>query len=404
MKLEPQARRNLWVYSACTAISRFGGQYQFLAVTALTYAVTGSAFATALQMAVSSIPAILLARWSGLLADRHDPRKVVAAVSVLQAALTLLYIGTRNVGLILGLNFLVSSAAVFLRPARAALMPELVGKSALMEANARMATINGVVQLLAPGLAGSLLVRTGADTAFIVNAASYLFPAVAMWFVRPVQTRTVAARGRERFGLADVWTFLRGQPDILLLLAVYGGYSLGMWSVNALFFPYAKEVLHASAEVVGWSISAYFGAYTVTGLVMERWGRLFHNVRWLLAGSFIGAAVWAGYALTRSVPIALVLSAFDGVIFTYAVTLFETSIQERAPDATRGRIFGFVGAYDELCTVSGQLMGGALVGWLGVLKSIWLSAGLTVVLVAAAGCQPRLRGARMREHVSEQEM
>ncbi|HYG59257.1 MAG TPA: MFS transporter, partial [Symbiobacteriaceae bacterium] len=231
---------------------------------------------------------------------------------------------------------------------------------------------------------------------FLFNAASFLVPAGAMLLVRLVEpvahTRHVSAPA-----LASTWAFLRDTRGMAALLAGYGGYMLGMWSVNTIFFPYTYDVLQAGTDVVGWSISAYFGAFTVTGFVLERWGRHLRNPR-LLFGAYLGGAlVWAGYAFTRSVPLAILLSAFDGIVYTYAVTLFETRIQEDAPPETRGRIFGVIHAYDEVCTVSGKLLGGALAGTAGILPGIRLSAGLTAGLVAlvmgAAGYYRRQRTA-----------
>lgn len=244
----------------------------------------------------------------------------------------------------------------------------------------------GAVELASPLLAGLILVRTGSTVAFLFNAISFLFPAAAMLLVRLVEP-VPAGRGpgtgaASSSALASTWAFLRESRGMITLLAGYGAYMLGMWAVNAIFYPYTKEILHAGPEVLGWSISAYFGAYTVTGFVLERWGRHLRKQRLLLAGYLFGAAVWVGYAFTRSIPVAILLSVFDGFVYTYAVTLFETRIQEEAPPQSRGRIFGVVRAYDEATTVSGQLLGGALATYTGVLPGIRLSAGLTAVLVA----------------------
>lgn len=391
-----QNARSLWIYAAGNAVSRFGGQFQFIAVSTLTYTLTHSPLATALQMAITGLPFILLARWSGIPADRFDPRRVITVVSLVQAFLTLGYLLSDHLAWIVLLNFLVASASAFLIPARRALVPQMVGKEHLLKANARLASIGGVVELTSPIVAGYLVARTGPSTAFLFNAASFLFPALAMFLVQlaePVRSSVAASVS----AFASTFAFLRESKGMTALLAGYGGYMLGMWSVNAIFFPYTFDVLQGDSNVVGWSISAYFGAYSLTGFVLERWGERMRHPRWLFGAFLAGAVVWVGYAFTRSIPIAILLSAFDGIVYTYAITLFETRVQEEAPPESRGRIFGVIRAYDELSTVTGQLMGGALATYTGVLPGIRLSAGLTggivAIVLAVSGYRARRQAA-----------
>jgi|GEM_PF-2532084 len=383
--------RNLWVLTISDALSRFGGQFQFFAVMALIYTQTGSPLLTALQMTAGSLPYVLLAKWAGQVADRHDPRRTIILGNLAMAALTLGYLLTDRISLYLFLNLMVASAATFQMSARAALMPQLVGKENLLKANARMATVRGGVQLLAPGLAGTLLLFTGSEAAFLINAVSYLAPALAMLWVTPVEPVKRSAPAGRAVGArpgSEAWAFLSGRPDLLMILVAYGAYEIGMWAVNALFIPYTSSILGGGTDIMGWSVSFYFGAGLLTGLAIERWGHLLRNPRLLYAAYFVGALVWGGYCLTRSIPVALVLSAFDGLVFTYAWTLFETRIQEEAPPESRGQVFALARAGDEICTVAGQVGGGAAATYAGVIPSMAGFAGLTVVLlglIALAG-------------------
>ncbi|MFZ5814676.1 MAG: MFS transporter [Bacillota bacterium] len=382
--------RNLWLVSVADALSRFGGQFQFFAVIALIYTVTGSPLLTALQMTTASLPVILLSRWAGSVADRHDPRRVILLANLAQAGLALCYLLVDDVWAYLGLNLLLHTAGTFGNTARSALMPQLVGREQILKANARLATFRGAVQLLSPGLAGTLVVLTGADLAFLFNAVSFLFPALAMLLVTPVERveRTVATAESGSENVA--WAFLRSRPDLVVLLLAFGAYEMGMWGVNALFVPYAGEILNSGVDVVGWATSLYFGAGLLTGMLLERYGAIARSPRLLYAAYFAGAAVWAGYALTRSVPVALVLSAFDGIVWTYAWTLFETRIQEEAPPEARGRVFGLARAGDELCSLTGQVVGGTAATFGGVLAGIGGFAGLTVLLLGLVALGGRL--------------
>jgi MFS transporter, DHA3 family, macrolide efflux protein len=373
--------RNLWAYSVANAVSRFGSQYQFYAVTTITYALTGSPLATAIQMAISGLPSVLLAHWAGTVADRYNPRWVTMAASLVQAVLTLGYLLAHDVAAILLLNFLVASANVFTVSARAALLPQMVDRGHLLQANARLATINGGVQLFAPALAGTLVTLASPTWAFLFNSFSFLFPAVAMLLITPVEGPEHQPAPSGESGWVTARAFLRRQPGLMWLVITYEIYILGMWAVNAIFYPYAEEILHGGAAALGYSVSAYFGAYLLTGMALERWGNQLRNPRLLYVGYLLGTVVWAGYIFTRSVWVAVALSAVDGLIYTLAETLFDTRIQEEAPAGERGRIYAVMRAGDETVSVCGQVAGGALASYGSILGGFAWSSGITAVLL-----------------------
>lgn len=378
------SNRNLWLYGGSLAISRFGGQFQFLAVTSLTYALTGSPLLTALQMAVNSLPYILLAKVAGQVADRFDPRKLDAAAFSAQGALTLLYISTRNIYIILLLNLIIASIGVFPGAARSRLLPQMVGKEHLFKANARLASINGAAMLLAPAIAGVSLVRLGITWAFVINSVSYFFPAAAMYWIKPVENMPQKPScNLATSSLAPAWSFLKSQPAHLTLLGLFAVYTVGMWAVNALFYPFCRDILDAGADVMGWNISTYYGAYLITGMALEKWGHILRSPKVLPISYALGACVWSAYTLTRSIPLILLLSAFDGVVYTFTLTRLETWVQEEAPAEARGRVSALVRAWEELAVITGQVGGGLVASVLGILSGIRLATAATLVMLVA---------------------
>lgn len=373
------SRRNLWIYAVTNAVSRFGNQFQFFAVTGLTYAITGSTLLTAIQMAASGLPYILLARLAGNIADKYDPRRVTAIALLLQALLTLGYLLSNQVALFLLLNFLVSSCGVFVVAAKGVLIPQMVGQDGIFAANARLASFNGGAQLLAPVISGMIIVRINPTWAFLFNAVSYLVPAIGMLYVQAVERTDRSSPGS--VGMTGAWRFVLHSPVFLTALLLYGAYTLGMWSVNALFYPYCTDVLGKGMEVMGWNVSAYFGAFLVTGYALERWGKRFRDPKLLPAGFLVGAVIWSGYTLTRTPWVAVLLSSFDGIVYTYTVTRLDTWIQEEAPAGQKGRVSALVRAWEEMATIVGQVGGGAIAGLTGVLGGMRWSSGISFVLV-----------------------
>jgi len=151
-------------------------------------------------------------------------------------------------------------------------------------------------------------------------------------------------------------------------------------------------VLHRGPDVLGWSISAYFGASLITGPVMERWGKRLRRNGLMFLGFGFATLVWLGYTFAYSVPLMLGLSVFDGIIFTLASVLFNTRVQEEAPGHALGRVFATATAWQEAACFAGMLGGGwAATAW-GILPGMRFFAVLTMLLLLPLP----LLGARLR--------
>lgn len=115
-----------------------------------------------------------------------------------------------------------------------------------------------------------------------------------MHFVQVVEQ--VEQRQASPQGLGAAWQFVLHDPVLLTVLLLCGAYNLGMWSVNTLFYPYCVEILDKGMDIMGASVSAYFGSFIITGYALERFGDRLRNPKLLPAGFIIGAMIWGGSA------------------------------------------------------------------------------------------------------------
>lgn len=377
---ETRVRRNLFIVTLSDGLSRFGDHFQMLALVSLTYGLTGSPLATALQMAVGMLPGVLFARWTGRLADRRSARLIVGWANALTGLLTLSYILLQSVPLILALNFMRATVMAFSRPAYAKLIPELVGRERLLQANARRQTVVGVIELVGPVTAGWILDRIGERWGFGFNAMSFIMPALAMLLVRPVEEAVAAAEESPAYS-GSAWAFLRSRSSLLLLVLANGAFMIGMFTINSIFYPYTLEVLHGGAKALGAMISAYFGATLLAGVIMERWGTKLRRPGLELWAYAAGGIVWIGYPLTSSIPVAVGISVLDGLVYTGTGTLFETRVQEEAPQEALGRVYAVARAVDLGGSVLGCVMGGLAATFWTVQVGFFVGIGVTLGLL-----------------------
>ncbi|MER7195138.1 MFS transporter [Streptomyces flaveolus] len=301
-----------------------------------------AALVTLVQTA-SSLPVVLLALPSGVLADRYDRRKVLLAAQlamlVVSTTLTVLaFRGALAPGVLLTLTFLLGCGTALMGPAWQAIQPELVEREQLGQAAALGAVNMNLARAVGPALGGAVVAAAGAGWVFAFNALSYLgIAAVLLLWRRPAAPRPTA---REEGLLAAVQAGRRyvwhapGVRRVLLrtILFVPGGAAL--WSLLPLV---ASRSLGLGSGgyglllgVVG--VGAVGGAFALPA-IRRRLGA--NGI--LAAGAAVFAATLAVLATTRSPWLAAAALLPAGLAWIGVLSTLNANIQQRLPGWVRGR-------------------------------------------------------------------
>ena len=137
-------RRDLRLVLSAGIISLTGDWVLTIGLIYRVYAVTGSTVASALTMASSFAPQVLLGAVAGVFADRWDRKRTMIAANLLLAAglLPLLLVhGAGQVWIVFVVMFAEGAVKQFFSPAEQAMVPRLVPDDELLAANA----LNGQV-------------------------------------------------------------------------------------------------------------------------------------------------------------------------------------------------------------------------------------------------------------------
>src|SRR4051812_12535748 len=150
-------------------------------LAAYAYGRTGSTGWIALIACTRWIVGLLVSGYAGLLADRYDRGRLIAASGVLCAAamvgLTIVVGADGPLWLLPALSALDTALSSPVRSATGALVPDIVPKGDLLAANGLFAVLENVLMVLGPGIGGLLLLAGTPATAMAINAASYLVAA-----------------------------------------------------------------------------------------------------------------------------------------------------------------------------------------------------------------------------------
>ena len=252
-----------------------GTAVSFVCLPVLAYEVTGSASSTGLVAAVESLAYVVFGLPAGVIADGWDRRKVFAGGEFLSAVVVASFplahwLGTVTYTHVVVAAFIMAALAVVVDGAALSVVPTLVGRDRLVEANSRLWTVSSVMEAAMPPLVGVLLVYASPATLMGVNALTFLMSA------RIVLTLTALSRSRQpgRRGspvaravvsdLAEGLIYVWRHSAIRALTLASAFQCLASGALAALLVPFADQ--HLDVGTSGLRFGLVFSAWGIGGV------------------------------------------------------------------------------------------------------------------------------------------
>ena len=345
--LLPLATRNFRLYWIGRTISVAGDQFQTVALAVTALDVTHSASGLGTVLMVQAVPRAVLMLFGGAATDRFRARTVMLVSDALQMLIVatlavLAWRGALTLWELAAYAALSGTVYAFFLPASNTIVPDLVPRDRVLQANALTNTAFNLSLFLMPPLAGAVVARYGAGPAFSINAVSFLGSVGTLYLVRVpnVATRPGGAVSPFRQIGRSIAAARRDTPTWLTIgLAVF--YCFGFQGATAVGIPaLAKLTLGAGDPGVGLLYGAR-GAGALIGclLVANLGGR-----KGLLGcGAILGISVTvAAGGLAPTLWSAAAVFALSGLFGASVGTIFFSLVQTRAPDEDRGGIMALV--------------------------------------------------------------
>ncbi|RMG90780.1 MAG: MFS transporter [Chloroflexi bacterium] len=381
-----------------TIVSLLGDWFNLIASAELITDLTDSGVAVSSLFLARFLPLFLFSPLAGVLADRYDRKWLMIGTDVARAVTVLGFLFIRSAGQVWLLYVLVvmqfALSAVF-TPARSAMLANIVVPSELVTANALDSLTWSTMLAFGAFLGGVVAAVFGAETAFVLDALTFLVSAVlvARIVLPPVSREGDFAGGS---GWLDFWNgfrYLWRERSILLISLVKGVGSLVWGAINVLEVVYAERIFPlrgvswGGIEFADPGTAALGMIYVMSGigtgvgpLVFRRW--LGDRPQRLLAGISLGLLLLAsgimGLSLAPNLLLFLVATLVrtvgSGVIWVFSAAL----LQMLVPDRFRGRVFAFEFAVLTLTqSVSILYAGVAQDNWGWSVQSVTAVTGMT---------------------------
>ena len=390
--------RALW---AAGLISDAGDWLLLIALPIVVFQLSGSALGTAAAFAAELGPGIVLAPLAGHLADAVDRRRLMIALSALQAAalLPLLLVhGGHGLAIAYAVIVVQASLAALFDPAKNALVPSLVQAPQLVSANSLMG-LGAAIGRLVGGPLGGLLLAAGSLRAVVAaDAISFALAAVLITRIPRAAEDSSAPQGAatERVGAGGLRTVLRNRRlAAALLVALVDSIAQGIFVVLFIVFV-ARRLGGGSSEIGtlrGVQAIGAIGGGLVLAACGSRWRPVALAAVAAVAFGLVDLTIWNGPVLTRSewVYVALfVLAGAPGVVMETAGVSF---LQGASSDTERGRVFAALGLAENAGQALGIAAAGLLTAPLGVMAllqgqaALYLISGALIVILAP-GARP----------------
>jgi MFS family permease len=343
-------------------VSDVGAFMQTVGAAWLMTSLTNRPSYIALIQTASALPFFLLALPAGSLGDIFDRRKLILctetwmflAAAVL-AAVT--YSGRMTPWLLLLLTLALSLGDAIESPSWRAIFPELVQKEDLAPALALNGIEFNLARATGPGLGGFIVAVTGAATAFLLDALSFLGVIFVIFkWKRPARKTKLPAENLTEASMAAI-RYVRYSPGIRTLLVRSAAVIFFASSFWALLPAVAKEL---SKSALGYGfLLGFFGVGAVLGaVILQRVRARFSTEAILSIATAVFSAVLLSTATLHSLAILCTLMLFGGSAWTVFMSIFNTMIQSLAPDWVRARVMAsYLFVFQGSVTIGSTLWG-----------------------------------------------
>jgi MFS family permease len=351
-------------------------------------------------------PYLLFSVYSGALADRFDPRRIIQLGMLIFMSVSIAW----------GVLFTTDAlqewharvlliihgfAGVLWGPASQLLLHEMVEPAVLPSAVRLGATARYLGMLTGPAVGGALLLAFGPAHGIFINALIYLPMILWLWkapygpkFRSNASAGVGAGSGANAGapkpavrGFADLlatFSSIRNNPMVLCMMFLAGLAALFVGNAYQAQMPgFAADLGHGDPGVsYSMLLAADAAGALVAGFVLESRGLLHPAARTALVLAMAWCAALASFALIRIYPIALALLFAAGFLELAFNSMAQALVQLSAPASIRGRV---IGAYS-MAASGMRMFSGITVGLAGGLIGIHysLSASAAVLFVALA--------------------
>ena len=376
--------RDFRLLYVATLISLAGDWFLTVALLDLVLEISSSATLASLIVVLQTLPIFIATPFAGHLIDRVDRKKLMILVDVIRAGAALLPLLTRDASTLvfayLGV-VIISIGVAYFDPAASAALPNMVSDRQLAPANVLIGSTWGTMLAVGAALGGLVTMQFGRNTAFVVDAISFLFSSFLILLIRSPFSEERDTKEHPGFfeSMGETFRYAKAHPRVLALLTSKGGFGIG-GGVVAMLGIFGREVFRGGAAGIG-VLYAARGIGALLGPFLVRWSSRSDDDQYRKI-AYCGAIFGLGYILLAVSPSLMLGAIVVGLAHIGGGAQWLTSsygLQREVPDRIRGRVFAADYGLVTLTMSISSVISGVASDRIGAAKSTALIASLCVL-------------------------
>lgn len=396
--------RDMWAYQGGRFISLIGSGIQMIAVPLYILDLTGSGALMGIFSVLTLLPALTAAPIAGIIGDRKNRKSVMVLMDTLRGtAISILGIiaafSSLSIALLFAVQVLVSVMDSFFNSSSSALLPDLIDKEKLMEANSVKGGFDAAASILGPALGGVIYGLWGIKAVFLINGASFFVSALLTLMIVYRRKQIITKKMNSKLFIeqnAETLKYIRGNTGLLQLFSFAMVSNFLLSPMFDIIMPYAlKKQIGFTSQQYGY-IMGSFTAGILIGNILISMGLKPAKLKTMMKlgisiETVVNAAVCllvfpytvrayggATWPLFASIGAANVIM---GISNAFVNTPIATNLQNLVPDRMRSRFFAVLGMFSQGAIPIGSLLLGLL---LDMMKYYVLLSVVYILSVFAA--------------------
>lgn len=358
-----------------------GFGFNLVAVSWLVIQETGSEFALGKVMAISTLPGLLIAVFSGFIIDKMNRKWLLVFLDAYRFLVILFFLvflkyQEFTINLLYPMVIFMGIGNSIFWPTAQAFVQEIVSKKEYFPANALLSASYQVGSIIGAAAGGLIVHYYDPFTTLALNAVAYLISGILIYFApfkkksRNLEDENILAE------ISRGFVYLKKKKSILLLGLTTIMSDVAIWgSLSVLTIALSKNIFNAGS----WGYGLMDGFYGIGALLSTLFIGILISIfsrKWSLLGFYVIAGIMSAISpLMPSIILAGFSYFFMGLANNSARIIIRTIFMENIENKVMGRVQTIFGVYTRIMVVTSAILSGWIVENSNVLNGMFFTAG-----------------------------
>lgn len=328
-------------------ITILGNWLLLVAVPIYIFENTGSSLLMSVAYALEILATVFIMPFGGVFSDLINRHKILYGGDFISFFIALiivicLWLQPTSIFFLLPLLFILAAIGAVQHPAFQGIIPEVVSKNHLGQANSYFAFINQFMSMLGPLIGVTIISFLGVSNAIIIDAFSYLVSAIILLFVQyeHIKQTTVINLAKVFSDLKKGWTYTFSHPSMGSATIMFSVYCVSLGLIQGSIYFFLLHVLSFSNSELGIVLASGGLGAVIGALLAPKLNKYFAKGRFMLLCIILSAIGVSLHMVTKNLIAISFLRGFcmfcEGMI---AVTMF-TLRHHVVPQNMLGKVVG----------------------------------------------------------------